>query len=69
MAVSWVLNHPDVTAPIIGARNEEQLALSIAGAEISLGSAEREQITALTIAPPLPTDHDSNEDVFNRYRK
>ncbi|MFP3919218.1 aldo/keto reductase [Lysinibacillus telephonicus] len=69
LAVSWVLNHPDVTAPIIGARNEEQLALSIAGAEISLGSAEREQITALTIAPPLPTDHDSNEDVFNRYRK
>lgn len=69
LAVSWVLNHPDVTAPIIGARNTEQLALSIAAADISLSIAERSQITALTIDPPLPTDHDFNEDLFNRYKK
>ena len=69
LAVSWALNHPDVTAPIIGARNSEQLAQSIAGAEIALSSEEREQITALTIAPPSPTDHDAEESLFNRYKK
>lgn len=69
LAVSWVLNHPDVTAPIIGARNPEQLAFSIAGAEISLSPSEREQISALTIAPLLATDHDSEENTFNRYKK
>jgi len=69
LAVSWVLAHPDITAPIIGARNPEQLASSLAGAEISLSRAQREQITALTIEPPSPTDHDSEEDLFKRYKK
>ena len=69
LAVSWVLNHPDVTAPIIGARNPEQLSLSIAGSEIYLSSEEREKISALTIAPPLATDHDLEENIFNKYKK
>ncbi|KGR75097.1 aldo/keto reductase [Ureibacillus sinduriensis] len=69
LAVSWVLNHPDITAPIIGARNPEQLALSIDGTEISLSRAQRDQITALTIEPPLATDHSSKEELFKKYKK
>ncbi|WP_339198417.1 aldo/keto reductase [Aeribacillus pallidus] len=69
LAVSWVLHHPAVTAPIIGARNPEQLALSIAGAEIPLTASEREQISALSDEPPLPTDHSPDEDLFSKYRK
>lgn len=69
LAVAWVLQHQDVTAPILGARNPEQLSLSIAGAKISLSPEQREQITALSVSPPSATDHDSEEDLFYRYKK
>ena len=31
LAVAWVMAHPAITAPIIGARNLEQLEASLAG--------------------------------------
>lgn len=69
LAVSWALNHPAVTAPIIGARNLEQLAPSIAAAEIKLTKSEREKLSTLTSAPSLSTDHSPEEDMFCKYRK
>lgn len=56
LAVAWVRSHPDVTAPLLGARNVEQLEPSLAGAEFEMSAALREELCALTPAPPSPTD-------------
>lgn len=56
LAVAWVMSHPAVTAPIIGARNLEQLEASLAAAEVAMTPAWRAEIAALSVAPPPATD-------------
>jgi len=56
LAVAWVMSHPAVTAPIIGARNCEQLEASLAAADVEMTSAWRAEISALSIEPPPATD-------------
>lgn len=56
LAVAWVGSHPAVTAPIIGARNLEQLEPSLAAADYVIDDAQRAQISALSIEPPPATD-------------
>ncbi|OXM88210.1 aldo/keto reductase [Paenibacillus rigui] len=56
LAVAWVMSHPGVTAPIIGARSVEQLEPSLAAADISMTPEWRQEISALSIAPPPATD-------------
>ena len=56
LAVAWVMSHPAVTAPIIGARNLEQLDASLAAADVPMTPAWRVEISALSIEPPLATD-------------
>ena len=56
LAVAWVMSHPAVTAPIIGARNLEQLEASLAAAEIEMTPAWRAEISALSVEPPPATD-------------
>lgn len=56
LAVAWAKSHPAITAPIIGARNLEQLEPSLAAADLDLTAEERREITALSIDPPLATD-------------
>ncbi len=56
LAVAWVASNPAVTAPIIGARNVEQLSASLAAADVDMDPAWRAEITALSIDPPLATD-------------
>lgn len=56
LAVAWVMSHPVVTAPIIGARNLEQLEASLAAAEVEMTPAWRAEIAALSVAPPPATD-------------
>ena len=56
LAAAWVMNHPAVTAPIIGARNLEQLEPSIAAADLEMTPEQRAEISALSPEPPLPTD-------------
>lgn len=56
LAVAWVMNHPAVTAPIIGARNVEQLEPSLKAAEITMTPEQRAEISALSIDPPIATD-------------
>lgn len=60
LAVAWVGSHPAVTAPIIGARNVEQLEPSLAAATFEMTPAMREEITALT--PEVPPAHDRREE-------
>lgn len=56
LAVAWVMSNPAVTAPIIGARNVEQLEVSLAAAELDMTPEWREEISSLSIAPPPATD-------------
>lgn len=56
LAVAWTLSHPAITAPIIGARNLEQLEPSLAALDIKMTPEWRGEIDALSIAPPLATD-------------
>jgi aryl-alcohol dehydrogenase-like predicted oxidoreductase len=58
LAVRWVAHHPGVTAPIIGARDLEQLEPSLASVDIDFPDALYERISALTPAPPLATDRE-----------
>jgi aryl-alcohol dehydrogenase-like predicted oxidoreductase len=55
-AVAWVGAHPAITAPIIGARNLEQLKDSLAAASIDMTPALRAEIAALSRTPPPATD-------------
>ncbi|MGI9475525.1 MAG: aldo/keto reductase [Hyphomicrobiaceae bacterium] len=56
LAVAWVGGHPAVTAPIIGARNVEQLAPALDSVEIDMTPALRAEISALSVEPPPATD-------------
>jgi aryl-alcohol dehydrogenase-like predicted oxidoreductase len=56
LAVAWVMAHPGITAPIIGARNVEQLETSLAAADIKLDAEQYAEISALSYDPPSPTD-------------
>jgi aryl-alcohol dehydrogenase-like predicted oxidoreductase len=56
LAVAWVMSHPAITAPIIGARNLEQLEPSLAALDIVMTPAWRAAISALSPEPPPATD-------------
>ncbi|MCS7458571.1 aldo/keto reductase [Paenibacillus doosanensis] len=56
LAVAWVMSHPAVTAPIIGARNVEQLEPSLAALDIAMTPEWRGEISALSVTPPPATD-------------
>lgn len=56
LAVAWVAAHPAVTAPIIGARNLAQLEGSLKAVDIDMTPELRDRISALSQAPPPPTD-------------
>ncbi|MFC5652987.1 aldo/keto reductase [Paenibacillus solisilvae] len=56
LAVAWVMSHPAVTAPIIGARNMEQLEPSLAALQIQMTPEWRQEISGLSITPPPATD-------------
>ena len=61
LAVAWVMANPAVTAPIIGARNLEQLEASLAALEINMTPQWHQQISSLSYAPPPA--HDRLEEV------
>jgi len=56
LAVAWVATHPAVTAPIIGARNLEQLEGSLNSLAIDMTPELRAEISALSPEPPPATD-------------
>jgi aryl-alcohol dehydrogenase-like predicted oxidoreductase len=56
LAVAWVMSHPAITAPIIGARNLEQLEASLAALDVEMTPEWRAEISALSIEPPPATD-------------
>jgi len=56
LGVAWVMSHPAITAPIIGARNVEQLESSLAAVEVKMTDEWRAEISALSVEPPPATD-------------
>lgn len=56
LAVAWAARHRGVTAPIISARNAEQLAPSLAALKISLSDEDYARIAALSPTPAPATD-------------
>jgi len=56
LAVAWAASHPAVTSVLVGARDAEQLAPSLAAIELRLDAATRARIAALTPEPPPATD-------------
>ncbi len=71
LAVSWVKSHPAVTAPIIGARNADQLTASLAAADLDLDAATRAAVSALSASPATATDRleeeiDASQKLRNR---
>jgi aryl-alcohol dehydrogenase-like predicted oxidoreductase len=56
LAVAWVAAHPAVTAPIIGARNVEQLRPSLEALKVPMTPELRAQVAALSRTPPPATD-------------
>ncbi|GIM46169.1 hypothetical protein DNHGIG_17180 [Collibacillus ludicampi] len=47
LAVAWVMSHPAITAPIIGARNLEQLEDSLAAIDVDMTPQWRDEILLL----------------------
>jgi aryl-alcohol dehydrogenase-like predicted oxidoreductase len=56
LAIAWVMSHPGVTAPIIGARNVEQLEASLAALDVDMTPEWRAEISALSYEPPPAHD-------------
>ena len=56
LAVAWVMAHPAITAPIIGARNVQQLEGSLAAADLELSKEQYAAISAISYEPPPATD-------------
>jgi len=67
LAVSWVQSHPAITAPIIGARNVNQLEASLAAAEFNMTPGLRAEISRLSISPGTATDR-LEEELDQKYR-
>jgi aryl-alcohol dehydrogenase-like predicted oxidoreductase len=56
LAAAWAGSHPAITAPIVGARNLEQLEGSLKALEIDMTPELRAAISALSPEPPPATD-------------
>ncbi len=56
LAVAWAMSHPAVTAPIIGARNVDQLEASLAAIDVGMTPDWRDEISGLSVEPPPATD-------------
>lgn len=56
LAVAWVMTHPAITAPIIGARNLSQLESSLAALNVDMTPEWRAEISALSYTPPPAHD-------------
>ena len=65
LAVAWISAHPAVTAPIIGARNLDQLEGSLASLDIEMTSELYDEISNLSPEPPPATDRNEERTQFN----
>ncbi len=60
VAVAWVATHPGITAPILGARNLEQLEPSLKALDVGMTAEMRDRVRQLS-PTPAPA-HDRSEE-------
>ena len=65
MAIAWVAHHPAVTAPIVGARNIEQLEVVLSAADFEMDDALWAEIGELSPSPPPATDRNEEASAHN----
>ncbi|MBD3274588.1 MAG: aldo/keto reductase, partial [Candidatus Marinimicrobia bacterium] len=65
LAIAWVASHPSVTAPLLGARNMEQLETNLKATEIDMTAELRDEISSLAPTPPPATDRDEERTEHN----
>lgn len=65
LAIAWVAGHPGVTAPIVGARNMDQLKSALAALNIRMTPELRAEISAFSPEPPPATDRNEERTPFN----
>ena len=65
LAVAWVASHPGVTSVLVGGRNLEQLAPTLAANTLELDQETRARISALSPDPPPPTDRNEETSAHN----
>jgi aryl-alcohol dehydrogenase-like predicted oxidoreductase len=65
LAVAWVASHPAITAPIIGARNLEQLEGSLGSLEIEMTPELRAEISSISPDPAPATDRNEEGTAFS----
>ncbi len=58
LATAWVASHPAVTSAIVGARNMAQFESALGAASVEMDQTMRDEIAALSPAPPLATDRE-----------
>jgi len=58
LAIAWVMSNPAVTAPIIGARNLQQLEPCLAALEIELTDEMMAMLDQISPPAPLATDRE-----------
>jgi aryl-alcohol dehydrogenase-like predicted oxidoreductase len=70
LAIAWVMSHPAVTAPVIGASNLDQLNEVLGAVNIPMTPEWRAEISALSIEPPPGTDRsEEREGIYYLRRK
>jgi aryl-alcohol dehydrogenase-like predicted oxidoreductase len=67
LAVAWVSHHPSVTAPILGARNVDQLEDALRSMDIQLSPELYADICRLAPTPPSATDR--SEEIVQAQKK
>ena len=67
LAIAWVNAHEGITAPIIGARNTEQLKPAIESLDIDMSPELYKKISALSPQPGVATDR--NEEIEGFFYK
>lgn len=65
LAIAWVAAHPGVTAPLIGARNLEQLQPCLDAAQLVIDETLYARISALSPEPPPATDRNEEKSSHN----
>jgi len=58
LAIAWASSHPAVTAPLIGARNIEQLKPALASVDLDITPELKEILSGFSISPAMPTDRE-----------
>ncbi len=65
LAIAWVAAHPGVTAPLVGARNLEQLKPCLAAADVPMAPELYAEIAALSPTPAPATDRNEEASANN----